>query len=113
MTNPNADIYEHQTNETKFLFKHLLLFLLVTMVVKFWNMAMFSNIPWSGIIIFIWTVILGLHLLLFFLSTGILGKDYENVPVKVIAKQLINMIKERNTHFRKSIGKQVPEKTTP
>lgn len=113
MTNSNQDNLENHTEETKLLFKHLLLFLVINFGMKFWNMAMFPEFSWSSIIIFIWTIILGLHLLLFFLSTGVFGQEYENVPVKVIANQLLDMIKERNTNFRKNISKQKPVQPNP
>lgn len=113
MTNPNQDNLEHHTEEIKLLFKHLLLFLVINFGLKFWNMAMFPEFSWSSIIIFVWTIILGIHLLLFFLSTGILGQQYENVPVRVIAKELLDMVKERNRSFRKSISRQKQEQPNP
>lgn len=113
MTNPNSDNLEQHTDEIKFLFKHLLLFLVINFGLKFWNMAMFPNFYWSGVIIFVWTIILGVHLLLFFLSTGVLGKEYENVPVKVIAQDLLNMVKDRNSSFKKSITRKEPNKPNP
>jgi hypothetical protein len=113
MTNPNTDNLEHHTKEVKLLFKHLLLFLVINFGMKFWNMAMFPQYSWSGVIIFIWTIILGVHLLLFFLSTGVFGKEFENVPVKVIAKKLLDMVKDRNNTFKKSMTRQEPDQPNP
>ena len=101
--NPNNN--EHSVYETKQLFKHLILFLVVTMVLRLWNIIMFGAVPWSRIIIVVWTIILSIHLLLFFLSTGVLGDKYENIPVKVIADRLMDTVNERYVPYRKWISK--------
>lgn len=113
MNNPNTDNPQHDVDEIKLLFKHLLIFLVVVMIMKFWNMAIFPTFSWSGVIMLVWTVILGIHLLLFFLSTGVLGKEYENVPVREIARRLFNTIKDRNASFRKSITRKSNDITNP
>lgn len=106
MPNINESNHEHTSDELKNLFKHLLLYFLVTYVFKFWNYLMFPGFPFAQIIFVVWTIILGVHLLLFFLSTGIMGKDYENRPVRSIAKELIDMIKERNDIFAKKLKRE-------
>lgn len=106
MDNSDDQSTEHHAIETKSLFKHLLLFLVVQLVLRAWNMVMFPSIPWSGVILIIWTVILALHLVLFFLSTGVLGKEYENVPVNTIANKLFVLVKERNASFKQSFAKK-------
>ena len=100
---------DNQASEVKFLFKHLLLFLLVSSVLRFWNMVMFVSFPWSQFIILPWIVLLSIHLLLFFMSTGALGSEYENVPVKTLAQNLINKVRERNSRFKSSLDRP----TTP
>ena len=109
---------EPQTNthisfETKNLFKHLIIFIVVSFVLRFWNMVLFVEFPWSQFIIVPWIVILSIHLLLFFMSTGIIGDNYENTPVKQIAKDLLQVIKDRNLKFRKNIQSPIPPKDTP
>ncbi len=94
---------DNQTAEVKFLFKHLLLFLLVGGAVRIWNMAFFVSFPWSQFIIIPWIALLAVHLILFFMSTGVLGSEYENVPVRSLAGRLFNKIKERNSMFKKNM----------
>ena len=81
--------------------------------VSYTHLDVYKRQTGSGVIIFVWTIILGVHLLLFFLSTGVLGKEYENVPVKVIAQDLLNMVKDRNSSFKKSITRKEPNKPNP
>lgn len=99
---------DNQASEVKFLFKHLLLFLLVSSVLRFWNMVMFVSFPWSQFIILPWIVLLSIHLLLFFMSTGVLGSEYENVPVKTLAQNLINKVRKRNSRFKSSLNRPTP-----
>jgi hypothetical protein len=106
MPNINEPNHEHTSDELKFLFKHLLLFFVVTYVFKFWNYLIFPAFPLAQIIFVLWTIILGVHLLLFFLSTGIIGDDYENKPVKIIAKELLDQIKDRNHIFTRKLKKE-------
>lgn len=106
MNNADDQNFEHSTHEIRQLFIHLVIFLVVIFVLRFWNMVMLPGVPWSSVILIIWTIFLAIHLLLFFLSTGILGGEYENVPVKVIARELIYMIKERNLSFKKNLKAQ-------
>ena len=106
MPNTNETNHEHTSHELRNLFKHLLLFFVVTYVFKFWNYLMFPAFPLAQIIFVLWTILLGVHLLLFFLSTGIIGEAYENKPVKSIALELVDLIKERNTVFLKKFKKE-------
>lgn len=106
MSTANDPNHQHTTDELKYFFKHLLLFFFVTYVFKFWNYLMFPTFPLAQVIYVVWTIILGVHLLLFFLSTGIIGADYENKPVKSIAKELLDLIKERNNIFAKRFQKE-------
>lgn len=96
---------DHNTKEIRQLFVHLLLFLLVAVVLRIWNMVMFGGFPWSQFIIIPWIAILALHLLLFFMSTGIIGTEYENVPVRQLVSDLLQMIKARNLRFKNNLKK--------
>lgn len=96
---------DQNTQEVRLLFKHLLLFLLVALVLRLWNMFLFVSFPWSQFIIVPWIVILSVHLLLFFMSTGIIGQEYENIPVKTLARNLLKMVKERNLRFKESLNR--------
>jgi len=98
---------DHTTKEIRQLFKHLVLFLVVALVLRLWNMIMFTGFPWAQFVIIPWIVILSLHLLLFFMSTGIIGAEYENVPVRLLAQNLLNMIKNRNLRFKESLNKPI------
>lgn len=104
---------EHNTSELRILFKHLILFLIVALILRFWNMIIFVSFPWSQIIIVLWIVILSIHLILFFMSTGVMGVEYENIPVKLLTKRLIDMIKQRNLRFKESISNTSKMPTTP
>lgn len=96
---------DHNTKEIRQLFIHLLLFLLIAGVLRIWNMIMFVGFTWSQFIIVPWIAILALHLLLFFMSTGIIGTEYENVPVRQLVSDLLQMIKARNLRFKNSFRK--------
>ena len=99
---------EHQnhTKELKHLFDNLLVFFIVVYVLKFWNYLIIPQFPFAQIILVVWTILLGIHLVLFFLSTGILGEEFENIPVKSIAKDLLNQIKSRNNMLMKSLQRK-------
>lgn len=102
-TSPKRNM--HNEKELRLLFKHLILYLVVITTLKILNMIFIPFIAWSQLVLIVWTFILATHLVLFFVTTGVIGTDYEGKPVKVIAQEIWQTIKLRNQDFKNSIQK--------
>ena len=69
--------HQHQTTELRFLFKHFLLFFVITYTIRFINGYLFSSIGWSNPIVYAWGVIILIHFVAFLMSLGVIGIEWE------------------------------------